>query len=200
MTLNDEIFSAEYVLGLLDEADSARAEARAAREPGFAGLLQQWEEDLVATLAGPTDYLAPAHVLDEVRARLFGIPAEPAASGFPWGRIIGGILAFKIGAISLVLGWNAWFTMRTAVATPFGPAEVVWHMRQGRVRLDHAGPETLQIWIEEDGGPRYLGSEGDWIDAHLSEGDTLLLGQGRPATPSGPTVRVVLGAPSTTSD
>lgn len=193
LTQTDEIQSAEYVLGLADDAAIARADGRMRTDPVFAGAVRRWEDDFGGLLIGPADHVAPAHVLEAVRARLFGRPADPVAPGFPWGRLIGAIVAAKVVAVGAVLGWNAWWTTTIDIATPYGPAELAWHARQGRIRLDHAGPQTLQIWVETDGGLRYLGAEGGWIRAGLSAGDTLVLGEGRPASPEGPTSRVVLG-------
>lgn len=193
LTPSDEILSAEYVLGLLDETSAVRVESRISSDPLFAGAVLRWEEDFAGVLIGPADHVPPAHVLEAVQARLFGVPDTASGARFPWGRLIGAIVAAKIVAVSAVLGWNAWWTTRTDIATAYGPAQLYWHGRQGRIRLDHPGPGTLQVWIEEDGALRYLGAEGDWIRAGLSEGDTLILGEGRPSNPAGPTSRVVLG-------
>ena len=138
--------------------------------------------------------MAPAHVLNAVRITLFGRPPERAASaGLPWGRIIGGILAVKITLAATVLGWNAYWTERVQLVTPHGPAELTWHSRQGRIRLDHAGPEELHIWTEGPDGPLYLGAEGVWISSGLKAGSVLDIATGRPGQMAGPTSRIVLG-------
>jgi anti-sigma-K factor RskA len=47
-----DLFAAEYALGLLDGEERAEAERRAAREAGFAALVDEWNERLAPMLAG----------------------------------------------------------------------------------------------------------------------------------------------------
>lgn len=198
MTTADDILSAQLVLGLLDGPDAAQAEGRAASDAGFARRVARWEDDLAVAFAAPSGMPAPDHVLDNVRRQLFGAEPPPARArgpwaGLPWGRILGGMLAFKMVAIGGVLGWNTVQTSHTGLDTRWGPAELAWHAGQGRVRLTHAGPEDLQMWVEEAGGLRFLGGEDDWIHAGLPAGSVVHVGRGRPAGPDGATTRIVLG-------
>ncbi|MGR3744478.1 MAG: hypothetical protein ACU0BC_09905 [Pseudooceanicola nanhaiensis] len=196
MSAADDILSAELALGLLDGPEAARAEARVKEDPDFARRVAQWGDDLAATIGGPADLRAPAHVLDRVRDRLFGKLApvrDPVTAwGLPWGRIIGAIVAAKVILAAAILAWNQYWISRAEIPTAWGPAKVAWHQRQGRIRLEHPGPPDLLVWVEEAGALRYLGTEGDWIAAGLQRGAVLLLGPGRPARPEGEPVRLIL--------
>jgi anti-sigma-K factor RskA len=70
----DIAFAGEYVLGLLDAADEARAAARIATDRDFAAEVEAWRERLQAMFAGD-DAEAPAHLYTAIEERL------PAATG-----------------------------------------------------------------------------------------------------------------------
>lgn len=66
----DEIFAAEYVLGLLDAASRARAQARIAAEPAFAREVAAWEERFAPWLGQVPAAEVPAHLWPRIRTRL----------------------------------------------------------------------------------------------------------------------------------
>jgi anti-sigma-K factor RskA len=96
---NDDALAAEYVLGVLDLAERAEAEARIKRDPAFAALVSNWE----ARFAGLNDGFDPApapNLLPQIEARLFPKPAPVPGKarfglGFGWlsGAAVAAVLA-----------------------------------------------------------------------------------------------------------
>src|SRR5262249_25168213 len=74
----DEWLAAEYALGVLAEADRAAAEARMARDPGFARLVSHWEERLSPWAAEISEVVPGPQVWDRIAAAL---PAQAHSSG-----------------------------------------------------------------------------------------------------------------------
>jgi anti-sigma-K factor RskA len=72
MTLDDEhiVLAAEYVLGTLDEVETAIAEQLLASEPEFIALVRDWERRLGELNAMVAPVEPPADLLDKIRARL----------------------------------------------------------------------------------------------------------------------------------
>ena len=72
----------EYVLGTLDGAARAAAEARLARDPAFAAAVSAWQDRLapLATLTAPADPPAAATPEPEAR-RATGRPPGPRPGG-----------------------------------------------------------------------------------------------------------------------
>ncbi|WP_149586907.1 anti-sigma factor [Tabrizicola flagellatus] len=90
----DDALAAEYVLGVLDLAERAEAEARIRRDPGFAARVGDWE----ARMAGLNDDFAEAPAPDlmpKIEARLFPQAPAPARQGrgFSFGWFAGAALA-----------------------------------------------------------------------------------------------------------
>ncbi len=86
----EEAFAAEYVLGVLDAAERAEAEARIRRDAGFAALVADWE----ARMSGLNDGFDPVpapNLLPRIEARLF--PRAAPARRF-------GILGWLSGAVA----------------------------------------------------------------------------------------------------
>jgi anti-sigma-K factor RskA len=98
----DDALAAEYVLGVLDLAERAEAEARIKRDPAFAAMVTEWE----FRLEGMNDDFAEApapNLMPQIEARLFPKPASARTSRASRG---GGILGWLTGALvaaSLVL-------------------------------------------------------------------------------------------------
>jgi anti-sigma-K factor RskA len=74
----DELLAAEYALGVLAEADRAAAQARMARDHGFARLVSQWEERLSPWAAEISEVAPGPQVWDRIAAAL---PAQTRSSG-----------------------------------------------------------------------------------------------------------------------
>lgn len=91
----DDALAAEYVLGVLDLADRAEAEARVKRDPGFAALVGAWEARMSGLNADFAEAPAP-DLMPKIEARLFP-KAAPAPSrrrsGLNFGWLAGAALA-----------------------------------------------------------------------------------------------------------
>jgi anti-sigma-K factor RskA len=76
--MNDEPqnLAAEYVLGVLDEAERREAERRIAREPAFAAEVAYWEARLGALAEDVTEVGPPARVWGSIEKTLRGTSAR----------------------------------------------------------------------------------------------------------------------------
>jgi anti-sigma-K factor RskA len=95
----DDALAAEYVLGVLDLAERAAAEARLKRDPLFADLVSNWE----AKLGGLNDAFAEApapDLLPQIEARLFP-KAAPQRSRFGFGWLSGALVAAVLALVSI---------------------------------------------------------------------------------------------------
>jgi anti-sigma-K factor RskA len=99
----DDAFAAEYVLGVLDLADRARAEDRIRLEPVFAGAVAAWELRLSGLNDEFADVPAP-NLLPKIDARLFPAPARPQRSWLGWLAGAGVAAAIALAALMLVPG------------------------------------------------------------------------------------------------
>ena len=77
-----DLLAGEYVIGVLDAEQRREAEARIARDPGFARLVAEWERRLAPLLDDLAPVEVPAHLWPRVRTRL-GWPAVGDDSGRP---------------------------------------------------------------------------------------------------------------------
>jgi anti-sigma-K factor RskA len=99
LTEDDIALAGEYVLGLLDAAESASAQVRAATDAAFAAEIDQWRERLQSMASG-ADSPAPDHLWHSVEARL------PVASGQDVGS---GKLRFWQGLTAISMAVAAYF-------------------------------------------------------------------------------------------
>jgi anti-sigma-K factor RskA len=79
----DAALAAEYVLRLLDAAETAACEARLARDPAFAAEVVRWQEDLAALDDAFAPAEPPARLGARVEEALFGRP--PGLLARLWG-------------------------------------------------------------------------------------------------------------------
>lgn len=76
-----DLFAGEYVLGVLDAPARASAEARIARDPGFARLVADWETRLAPWFAEFPQADVPAHVWPRIRTALGWTPVASKPEG-----------------------------------------------------------------------------------------------------------------------
>lgn len=76
-----DVFAGEYVLGVLDAAQRADAEARIAREPAFARLVADWERRLAPWFEAYPEAEVPAHLWPRIRRELGWAPVAPVRPG-----------------------------------------------------------------------------------------------------------------------
>lgn len=97
----DEALAAEYVLGVLDLAQRAEAEARVRQDPAFAALVADWEFRLAGLNEGFAEAPAP-NLLPQIEARLFPKPTRSRRGGLlGWlgGATVAAVLALASIAI-----------------------------------------------------------------------------------------------------
>ena len=94
-TLYDDDFAAEYVLGVLDLAERAMAEARLKSDPAFAALVNDWQNRLSGLNDDYTEVPAP-NLLPQIEARLFPQAAKPRRTWFGWLAGAGAVAALLI--------------------------------------------------------------------------------------------------------
>jgi anti-sigma-K factor RskA len=99
LTEDDIALAGEYVLGLLDPAESAAAQARAATDAEFAAEIDAWRERL-QSIAGGADEPAPDHIWSKIERTL------PAPTGQDVGR---GSLRIWQGLTALSAAFAAYF-------------------------------------------------------------------------------------------
>ena len=94
----DDALAAEYVLGVLDLAERAEAEARLKRDAAFAAMVADWEVKLAGLNDGFAEAPAP-NLLPQIEARLFPKAVAPKKAGFglsfSWlsGALVAAVLA-----------------------------------------------------------------------------------------------------------
>ncbi|VXC10164.1 conserved hypothetical protein [Luteimonas sp. 9C] len=76
-----DLLAGEYVLGVLDAPARASAEARIARDPGFARLVAEWDVRLAPWFAEFPAADVPAHVWPRIRTALGWTPVAARPEG-----------------------------------------------------------------------------------------------------------------------
>ncbi len=95
----DDALAAEYVLGVLDMADRAKAETRLKRDAGFAALVADWEQKLGGLNDGFDEAPAP-NLMPKIEARLFPKAAPRRRFGLI-GWLSGGMVAAVLALASI---------------------------------------------------------------------------------------------------
>ncbi len=147
----DDAFAAEYVLGVLDAADRARAEARIRLEPVFAAAVAAWEQRL-SDLNDDFDDVPAPNLLPKIEARLFPVAAKPRSTWFGW--LAGAATAAVIAIAAFILVPNP--ATPELVATLQGegqPLVIAASYADGILSLDQsAGPaaatgSVYELWL-----------------------------------------------------
>jgi anti-sigma-K factor RskA len=171
----DDMLAAEYALGVLDAADRAAAEARAATDPAFAAAIARWQDQLSPLNAGYAEVAPPARVRQNIEQRLFPTTAAPRHRFALWGGLAGLALAASVvvGVLVLQPPEPAAPQLQAALAADGAPVAfaAAWDgqsLAVTRVSGAAAAPgQDYQLWlIGPSGVPESLGLLGD--------GDTLV--------------------------
>lgn len=177
----EELLAGEYALGVLEQDERRSAEERIERDPGFAGLVDQWI-DWLAPLADSIAAVAPPAALKQrLMANLFGA-AEREDRSTDTGSLLAS-LAFWRGAaiafgavallcLALLIGQMARPHLpvtaplvaslappdtANAVAIAVNPDTGIATLSAARFD-DLPGGQDTELWvIPEDGTPRSLG-------------------------------------------
>jgi anti-sigma-K factor RskA len=168
---DDIALAGEYVLGLLDPAETAAAQARVATNADFAAEVDAWRERLQSMVVG-ADTVAPDHVWHGIAASLPAPTGQDTSSGNV--RLWQGLTAASL-ALAAWLGFQSLQTpvivpmenkppMIAALGSETGNAAITARYDEGTgellltpVSLD-TGKLYPELWIiPADGTPRSLG-------------------------------------------
>ena len=83
---SDDLRAGEYVLGVLDKPSRLQAQARIAADPGFADLVQQWEQRFAAWVTRAEPVEPSQHVWLRIRNEL-GWPAVASSRPGLWNSV-----------------------------------------------------------------------------------------------------------------
>lgn len=152
---NPDLLAGEYVLGVLDRSERARAQARIEAEPAFARLVSAWEQRFAALLDEIEPVPAPPQVWLRLRTGLGWSPIEGARRGL-WQNINvwrGATAAAFAAAAALAVVFIAGplTTPPTPTPTPVATAPV-------RVPMPAPAVAPVTTLAADDGSPAYLAS------------------------------------------
>lgn len=171
----DDALAGEYVLGVLDAAERAEAEARMARDPGFAAAVAAWETRLSPLNAGYAEVKPPPALQGRIAARLF--PAAPQRRVAWWAGLAGAAAAATLLAGVLVWQGPPAPALQAGLAAPGAPVAFAARLDGTVLTVTRsaggAAPagQDYQLWrIGADGVPQSLGL--------LRGGETRLAGEG----------------------
>lgn len=215
---DDDALAAEYVLGVLDEADRATCAERIARDPGFASLVANWEQRLAGMNEGFVEAAPPASVKAALDQRLFSEPEPPVRTGLWsslgfWRGLAGAAIA-GLAVLAIILATEpqpSSETLVAALASADSDARFVAlyepasnSLRVTRVAGEQPTDRDFELWlIAGDSAPVSLGlvgAEGDrapsvvaTLQDAFAEGATLAVsvepvGGSTTGAPTGPVV------------
>jgi anti-sigma-K factor RskA len=176
----DDAFAGEYVLGVLDAADRARAEARIRHEPVFAAAVAAWEQRL-SGLNDDYDEVPAPNLLPKIEARLFPVAARPQRSWFGWLAGAAAAAAIAIAALMVVPG-------------PTAPELVATLQGEGQPLVITASYADGILSVSQSAGP--AAAAGSVYELWLIDGDTapVSLGLIEAASAEHPVARIPEGA------
>lgn len=132
----DDALAAEYVLGVLDLAERAAAEARLKQDAGFAALVSDWEMKLGGLNDGFDEAPAP-NLLPQIEARLF--PTAPAPKARRFGLNLGWLSGALVAAVLALVTVATLAPPRPELVASLATAD-----NRLAYRVTHFG-DTLQI-------------------------------------------------------
>ncbi len=152
---DDIALAGEYVLGLLDPAESASAQARAATDPAFGAEVDAWRERL-QSMVGGGDVAAPDHIWPGISRALPQATGQDAGRGRL--RLWQGLTALSASAAA-VLGFLVWQQQAPAPITPAAPMVAAIGNDVGKnaiaARYDANSGELLMTPVSLDTGNLY---------------------------------------------
>lgn len=151
---SDEIRAGEYVLGVLDTESRRSVQARIAVEPGFASLVDAWQERFSAWLLGAPPVTPGAHVWPRVRTQLGWASVEGARPGV-WNSVAfwrgATLLATAASVAAIVVGLQS----RGPVAPPASVPSVVVQPVPAPV-TGEAAAKPVTVLARDDGSTGWI--------------------------------------------
>lgn len=151
---SDEVRAGEYVLGVLDAESRRGVQARIAREPGFARLVDTWQEHFSAWLLGVPAVTPGAHVWPRVRTQLGWASVEGARPGI-WNSAAfwrgATLLATAASVAAIVVGLQS----RGPVAPPAPVPQVVVQPAPAPV-VEEAAAKPVTVLARDDGSTGWI--------------------------------------------
>lgn len=177
-TEDEDLLAAELALGLLDEPERSRAEARLGADRHFAALVEEWRVRLEPMLASSPE-VPPERVWEAIRSRLpandDALPAASQAALRRW-RVTGIVASAIAASLALLLVTRDPLQPPPTVAPEAPPPMLVATLQSEEtpalvtIAVDPGGRLVLtpvrlptedrvpELWvIPEDGTPRSLG-------------------------------------------
>ncbi|MEP5755470.1 MAG: anti-sigma factor [Nitratireductor sp.] len=195
----DDALAADYVLGALDGDDRRAAARRIETEPGFARLVERWEEHMAPLAAGYEPVEPPAAVKSALDQRLFaasGGATTPRKAAAPAGGLWQSLAVWRGIAAAAVAGLVLVLAVPLLAPPPadepagrlvasLAPQEsnvhyfVVYDASTRDIGLSHVTGERdsgrdFELWvIEGDTPPASLGVIPAGSTVHLAVGEAL---------------------------
>jgi anti-sigma-K factor RskA len=158
-----DISAAEYVIGLLDLEARAAAEALIKRDPGFAALVQAWENRLEDLNEAYEPVPAP-DLLPQLEARLFPKPARSTNRWLPALLGFGLTTAAAVAVVAFLALTPAKPTLTAELSAEASPLRYTAALNENELTLvrlegsDAQPGKDYELWlIEGDKAPVSLG-------------------------------------------
>ena len=148
-----DALAGEYVLGVLDAAGRAQAQARIEVESTFAQQVQAWEQTFAGLLDEITPVAASAHVWPRIRTRLGWSPVQGARRGV-WQNVTFWRGATAVAAAAAVAAVVIGFLPPTPTQVP-APTRVVVQVPPTPPAEQ---PKPVTTLADDDGSPGWLAS------------------------------------------
>jgi anti-sigma-K factor RskA len=157
-----DVQAGEYVLGVLDASGMLEARRRAARDPAFARLVEEWSTRLAPLNDELGDADVPAHLWPRVRSRLGWSPAEggrdasPSKLAFWRGATAAGFA--MAAALAVVAVMRPGIAPESPTAGPVAAAPQPVATDVARDGLQDLPLLPVTKLVQDDGSPAFLAS------------------------------------------
>lgn len=155
---SDDVRAGEYVLGVLDSQARQQAQSRIASDPGFAGLVEQWEQRFSAWMTRAEPVAPSAHVWPRIRTELGWTAVASTPTGL-WNSV-----GFWRGATALAAAASVAaivFGLRGPTPTALPPQQVVVQQplpTQIPAPTPEAAARPVTVLAADDGSTGWIAS------------------------------------------
>ena len=175
---SDDMRAGEYVLGVLDAPERMRTALRIASDPGFAGLVAQWEQRFSAWISRSEPVVPSAHVWPRIRSELGWTAVASTPTGL-WNSV-----GFWRGATALAAAASVAaivFGLRGPAPVALPPQVAVQQQLPPVVapQTDEAAARPVTVLAADDGSTGWIAS----VD--VSKGKLHMVPVPRPADAGG---------------